>query len=46
MKSLRSYPSTFVVDTKGIVRFAKVSHSHGGRASGTDILEALTKLDK
>jgi peroxiredoxin len=41
-----AYPSTFVVDSKGIVRFAKVSHSHGGRAASTEILEALATLDK
>lgn len=41
-----AYPSTFVVDSKGIVRFAKVSHSHGGRASSSEMLEALAKLDK
>ncbi len=41
-----AYPSSFVVDTKGVVRFAKVSHSHGGRASGTEILEALTESNQ
>lgn len=41
-----AYPSTFVVDSKGIVRFSKVSHSHGDRTSSSEILEALAKLDK
>ncbi len=41
-----AYPSTFVVDSKGVVRFAKVSHSHGGRASSSEMLEALAKLGK
>ena len=36
-----SYPSTFVIDTKGMIRFAKVSHSHGDRAKTADILKAL-----
>ena len=41
-----AYPSTFVVDSMGIVRFAKVSHSHGDRASSSEILEALEKVKK
>ena len=40
-----AYPSTFVVDSKGIVRFAKVSHSHGDRASSSEILDALVKVN-
>ena len=36
-----AYPSTFVVDMKGKVKFAKVSKSHGGRASVDEILSAL-----
>ncbi len=39
-----AYPSTFVVDTEGIVRFAKVSQSHGGRAKMADVLTALGEL--
>jgi thioredoxin-dependent peroxiredoxin len=41
-----AYPATFVVDSKGIVRFAKVSQSHGGRASSGEILDALGKIEK
>ena len=36
-----AYPSTFVVDSTGVVRFAKISRSHGGRASVDEVLQAL-----
>jgi thioredoxin-dependent peroxiredoxin len=36
-----SYPSTFVIDEKGKILFAKVSHSHGDRATTEEILKAL-----
>jgi len=39
-----SYPSTFVIDTKGMVQFVKTSKSHGGRASAGEALAALAKL--
>ena len=38
-----AYPSTFVIDGKGVIRFAKVSHSHGDRTKASDILEELKK---
>lgn len=38
-----SYPSTFVIDAKGKVVFAKVSNSHGGRASASEVIEHLKK---
>lgn len=31
-------PSTFVLDRKGVVRFVKTSHSHGGRTKAADIV--------
>ena len=31
-------PSTFVIDRKGMVRFVKTSHSHGGRTKAVDIV--------
>ncbi len=37
-----AYPSTFVVGQDGKVRFAKVSHTHGDRASADDVLQALS----
>ena len=39
-----AYPSSFVVDNEGIIQFAKVSHTHGNRASSGELLEALSKL--
>ena len=38
-----AYPSTFVIDRKGKIVFAKVSQSHGDRAKTSDILAALPK---
>lgn len=38
-----SYPSTFVLDTKRKVLFAKISRSHGDRAEVDDVLAALPK---
>ncbi len=37
------YPATFVVNPKGLVTFALVSKSHGGRAKTEDVLKALSK---
>lgn len=39
-----AYPSTFVIDGEGMVRFAKISHSHGDRAKATAVLAELKKL--
>ena len=36
-----AYPSTFVLDAKGVVRFAKISHSHGDRTRAADVLNQL-----
>ncbi|MDB5327241.1 MAG: bacteriocin [Phycisphaerales bacterium] len=36
-----SYPATFVIDKAGIVRFAKISHSHGDRALAQEVIKAL-----
>lgn len=36
-----SYPSTFVIDKKGKILYAKVSHSHGDRARLDNILKSL-----
>jgi len=36
-----SYPSTFILDRKGMVRFVKISHSHGDRTKAADIVEEL-----
>jgi peroxiredoxin len=39
-----AYPSTFVIDRSGEVRFAKVSQTHGGRTDGKTVLAELSKL--
>jgi thioredoxin-dependent peroxiredoxin len=41
-----AYPSTFVIDKKGVIQFAKVSKSHGGRAASADVIEAAKKLSE
>jgi peroxiredoxin len=41
-----AYPASFVVDADGAIRFAKVSHSHGDRASSDELLGALGKISK
>jgi thioredoxin-dependent peroxiredoxin len=39
-----AYPSTFVIDRRGIVRFVKISHSHGDRSAAPDVLKLLAGL--
>jgi len=39
-----AYPSTFVIDRRGIVRFAKISRSHGDRSAAPDVLQVLAGL--
>jgi len=36
-----AYPAAFVVDHKGYIQYAKVSDSHRGRATASEILEFL-----
>ena len=36
-----AYPSTFVLDAKGIIHSATVSKSHGGRATAADVLKQI-----
>lgn len=43
-KSETAYPSTFVVDLKGVVRFAKISKGHGDRSTAGNILEAVKSV--
>lgn len=40
-KNETAYPSTFVIGADGIVRLAKISRTHGGRASADEVLKAL-----
>lgn len=39
-----AYPSTFVIDRSGIVRYAMVSTSHGGRSRAADVIAELRKI--
>jgi peroxiredoxin len=39
-----AYPATFLLDKKGIVRFAKVSHGHGGRTTALQVLRDLKQI--
>lgn len=36
-----AYPSTFVLNRKGMISFEKISHSHGDRLSAQDALDNL-----
>jgi peroxiredoxin len=36
-----AYPSTFVIDGERRIRFARISMSHGGRASAEEVLRVL-----
>ena len=36
-----AYPSTFIIDGKGVVTFAKVSRTHGDRATAAEVAAAL-----
>jgi peroxiredoxin len=40
-KNETAYPSTFVIDADGKIQFAKVSMTHGGRASVDEVLKAI-----
>jgi thioredoxin-dependent peroxiredoxin len=37
-----AYPSTFILDKKGMVVFEKISHGHGDRLSAQDALDHLS----
>ena len=39
-----AYPSTFILDEKGAVRFAKISRTHGDRTTAAAIISELKKL--
>jgi peroxiredoxin Q/BCP len=41
-----AYPSTFVIDRKGIVTFAHTSHVHADRVSTSEVLKALAALPR
>jgi peroxiredoxin Q/BCP len=37
-----AYPSTFILDKHGVVRFEKISREHGDRTSSEDVLKQLS----
>lgn len=39
-----AYPSTFVLDRDRVVKFRKVSQSHGGRANAEDVMAVLRAM--
>lgn len=39
-----AYPSSFVINKKGIIVFSKINSTHGGRASNEEIFEALNNM--
>jgi peroxiredoxin len=41
-----AYPATFVIDPEGVVTFARISSSHGGRTSAAEIAAELGKSSK
>lgn len=38
-----AYPSTFILNGSGVVTFAKVGRTHGGRTSAAELLEHLAR---
>lgn len=39
-----SYPSTFVLDKKGVIHFEEISHTHGDRSKASDVLAELQQV--
>jgi peroxiredoxin len=39
-----AYPSTFVLDRKGVIRFVRISRSHGDRTKAADVLEEVKRM--
>jgi thioredoxin-dependent peroxiredoxin len=38
-----AYPSTFLIDSQGLIFFSKIVKLHGGRATAVEILDAMPK---
>lgn len=43
-KAETAYPSTFIIDRQGVVRFAKISKGHGDRSKAGSIADALKSV--
>lgn len=43
-KGETAYPSTFIIDTKGRIQFAKISKGHGDRSSAADVVKAVDEI--
>ncbi len=43
-KSETAYPSTFILDRKRVVRFAKISKSHGDRSQAAEVVKAAVAI--
>src|SRR5207248_883520 len=39
-----AYPSTFLIDRKGVIFFSKIVKKHGGRTTASEVLDALPTL--
>ena len=39
-----AYPSTFIIDGKGKIQFAKISKGHGGRSGAAEVAKAVAEL--
>jgi len=38
-----AYPSTFLIDSQGLIFFSKIAKMHGGRTTAAEILDAMPK---
>lgn len=45
-KGENSYPSTFLVDKTGVIRYAKISKSHADRAAAADVIAEIAKIKR
>lgn len=43
-KGETAYPSTFIIDTKGKIQFAKISKSHGDRSNAAEVVKAVDEI--
>ena len=43
-KGETAYPSTFIIDSKGKIQFAKISKGHGDRSSAAEVVKALGEI--